>query len=61
MVDNAEVRTASGMANLSIAVAPEDVRLEPPFNKLTVNVTAGTNIYPLPLKLNFLVNAEIKW
>jgi len=41
VVDNAEVRTASGMANLSIAVAPEDVRLEPPFNKLTVNVTAG--------------------
>lgn len=41
VVDNAEVRTASGMANLSIAVAPEDVGLEPPFNKPTVNVTAG--------------------
>jgi len=40
VVENSEVTTASGMANLSIAVSPEDIFLEAPFNQPEVNITA---------------------
>ena len=41
VVEAAEVKTASGMANLSLAVPPSAVLLEAPFDKEAVNVTAG--------------------
>jgi len=53
VVENSEVTTASGMANLSLAVAPEDVHLEAPFNQPEVNITeefadaTSTNMIPI--------------
>jgi hypothetical protein len=53
VVENSEVTTASGMANLSLAVAPEDVHLEAPFNQPEVNITeefadaSSTNVIPI--------------
>ena len=41
VVEAAEVKTASGMANLSLAVPPSAVLMEAPFDKEAVNVTAG--------------------
>ncbi len=40
-VDNSEVSTASGVANISIALAPEDIFLEQPFDGPTANLSAG--------------------
>jgi hypothetical protein len=41
VVDNSEVTTASGMANISIAIAPEEIFIAQPFDTPTANVSAG--------------------
>jgi hypothetical protein len=41
VVDNSEVTTASGMANISIAVAPEEIFIAQPFDTPTANLSAG--------------------
>ena len=41
VVEGEEVKSASGMANVTIAVAPDDVFLAKPFDKKNANVTAG--------------------
>jgi len=42
VVENSEVSTASGMANISIATAPDSILLEKPFDQLSTNFTFGT-------------------
>ena len=41
VVEGEEVKSASGMANVTIAVAPDDVFLVEPFHGQTANVTSG--------------------
>ncbi len=41
VVDNSEVTTASGMANISIAIAPEEIFIAQPFDGPAANVSAG--------------------
>merc|ERR1712129_319763 len=41
VVENSEVSTASGMANVNIATAPDDIFLEEPFDQLSTNFTLG--------------------
>ena len=41
MVENSEVTTASGMANISIAIAPEEIFLAEPFDGPSANLSAG--------------------
>ena len=41
VVENSEVTTASGMANITIATPPSDVYLEEPFHQLHSNFSYG--------------------
>jgi len=41
VVENSEVSTASGMANITIATVPDNIFLENPFNQLSSNFTFG--------------------
>jgi len=41
VVENSEVRTASGVANITIATPPSDVYIEKPFDQLNSNFTNG--------------------
>ena len=41
VVENSEVTTASGMANITIATPPSDVYLEKPFDQLHSNFSYG--------------------
>merc|ERR1712060_546904 len=42
VVENSEVSTASGMANITIATAPDNILLENPFHQLSTNFTFGS-------------------
>lgn len=41
VVDNGEVTTATGLANITVATAPKSVMLDEPFNNEVANVTTG--------------------
>ena len=44
VVENSEVSTASGMANITIATVPDNIFLENPFNQLSSNFTFGESL-----------------
>jgi len=43
VVENSEVKTASGVSNITIATPPSDVYIEKPFNQLNSNFSHGGN------------------
>ena len=45
VVENSEVKTASGVSNITIATPPSDVYIEKPFNQLNSNFTHGNKMF----------------